>query len=283
MKDSIHYAHPYFSNPLHPITISLIGCGGTGSLVISRLARMDYALQQLGHPGLHVTAYDGDKVEETNPGRQNFTINDIGDFKATNLIEKVNFAFGLDWDAKNKYINITPSKNYYGIPRANITITCVDNAKFRMKLNDYFKKNKDKEIKYPSWDDMLYWLDCGNGKDFGQVILSTISKIVQPEKSKYNVQSYLPTVVDIYGDLKEFDNEETQGIESCSMAESLAKQELFINDEVAVAACKLLNKLFRNLYLTNHGIIINQNLEKTIPIPVPIPVPTGEICKQITN
>lgn len=278
--EAIHYAHPYMSNPLHPITITLIGCGGTGSLVVARLARLDYTLQQLGHPGLHVTAYDGDIVEETNPGRQNFTVNDIGDFKASNLIQKINLAFGLDWDAHNTYVKIDKS-DYKKFPNANITITCVDNADFRMKFDAMLKHfNKSGNyVKHPNYDSMLYWIDCGNGKDFGQVILSTVARIQQPEKSKYIVQETLPTVVDLYGNLSNYDNEATQGIESCSMAESLEKQEVFINDEVAVAACKLLNKLLRNLYLNHYGIIINQIIDKTIPIQIPTTPKNEKQCQ----
>ena len=54
----IHFTDRYLLNPRHPVTVFVIGAGGTGSQVITNLARMSMALQALGHPGLHVTVFD---------------------------------------------------------------------------------------------------------------------------------------------------------------------------------------------------------------------------------
>ena len=64
----IHYTDGYLLNPQHPITISLIGAGGTGSQVLTCLARLDVTLRNLGHPGLFITLYDPDDVSEANIG-----------------------------------------------------------------------------------------------------------------------------------------------------------------------------------------------------------------------
>ena len=259
-KETIHYAPSYFIQPTHPITISVIGCGGTGSLVVPRLARLDYILKELGMPGLYVTVYDGDIVEQNNVGRQNFNKNDIGEYKAANIIEKVNMSYGLDWECVNHYVKKT-------FPKSNIIITCVDNVDIRSFIhstrllnhsnysNDY-KKN-------------FYWLDCGNGKDFGQVVLCSLQPVEQPEKSIYNCQKYLPSVIDIYGELEQYNTQETQGIEGCSMAESLAKQDVFINDEIAIQAVKIIQQLVRNFRISYHGAVVNQKTNKVIGIPVP--------------
>lgn len=47
----IHFTDRYLLNPRHPVTVFVIGAGGTGSQVITNLARMNMALQALGHPG----------------------------------------------------------------------------------------------------------------------------------------------------------------------------------------------------------------------------------------
>ena len=60
----IHYIDNYLINPQHPITVNLIGAGGTGSQVLTGLARLDVTLRALGHPGLFVTLYDPDIVTE---------------------------------------------------------------------------------------------------------------------------------------------------------------------------------------------------------------------------
>ena len=83
-----HYVHNYILNPYHELTVNVIGCGGTGSQVLTALGRMNYALKKLGHLGLHVTAYDGDIVTAANCGRQLFSEQEIGCNKAEALITK---------------------------------------------------------------------------------------------------------------------------------------------------------------------------------------------------
>ena len=68
----VHYTDNYLMSPQHPVTVNLIGAGGTGSQVLTCLARLDAALRGLGHPGLFVTLYDPDIVTEANIGRQLF-------------------------------------------------------------------------------------------------------------------------------------------------------------------------------------------------------------------
>ena len=58
----VHYTDSYLINPQHPVTVNLIGAGGTGSQVLTCLARLDITLRALGHPGLFVTLYDPDIV-----------------------------------------------------------------------------------------------------------------------------------------------------------------------------------------------------------------------------
>ena len=64
------------------VSIALIGVGGTGSLVLSGLVRLNHAIRQLGHPGIEVNVYDPDFVTEANIGRQLFTTDEIGQNKA---------------------------------------------------------------------------------------------------------------------------------------------------------------------------------------------------------
>lgn len=65
-----HFSDSYLLDPRHPVTVNVIGAGGTGSQVVTSLARMDTALRKLGHPGLFVRVYDPDTVGESNIGRQ---------------------------------------------------------------------------------------------------------------------------------------------------------------------------------------------------------------------
>lgn len=114
----------------------------------------------------------------------------------------------------------------------------------------------------------LYWMDCGNGKDFGQVFIGTLSKIRQPKDRSLNTTPTLKSVVDVYGNLNEYNNGEIQGIESCSFLDSILKQDLFINDEIALTAAKMLRKLLKSPYIESNGAIVNQSLFKVQPFSI---------------
>ena len=94
-----HFSDSYLLDPRHPVTVNVIGAGGTGSQVVTSLARMDTALRKLGHPGLFVRVYDPDTVGESNIGRQLFSEADLGLNKAQCLVTRINRFFGNDWAA----------------------------------------------------------------------------------------------------------------------------------------------------------------------------------------
>ena len=248
MKERIHYAPKYFANPTHPITIAVVGCGGTGSMLLPRLARLDQALQEYGHPGLMVFAYDNDIVEHHNIlKRQNFYENDLAQRKASSLITRINMAFGTQWKAFDKYCDF--------IPEGNIIISCVDKIDFRKMMNESRHNFKTHYREYLS---QYYWLDCGNGKDFGQVVLSTLMEIEQPKSKVFETVGILKSVYDIFGDLEQFNDKKQQGIESCSYVQSNQEQNLFINDEMATKAVILIENLLHSLKLQYHGMVLNQ-------------------------
>ena len=78
----VHYTDSYLMNPQHPVTVNIIGAGGTGSQVLTCMARLDVTLRALGHPGLFVTLYDPDTVTGANIGRQLFSPSELGLNKA---------------------------------------------------------------------------------------------------------------------------------------------------------------------------------------------------------
>lgn len=241
-----HYIYDYLLNPTHRVTVSLIGCGGTGSQVLSALARMNEALLGLGHPGFHVTVYDADNVDETNVGRQLYSPVDIGQNKAVLSVTRVNRFFGYDWDAEPVFCN---KNNFNGF--ANFTITCVDSAKARIEIAKLFK---EKQIGEPhNWQ--FYWLDFGNLQKTGQVVLGTISKHDVPLKK----------VTELFNLSKV--KEKNQG-HSCSIAQALGKQDLFINSTLAQLGMNILWKLFREAYITHHGCYLNLNSLTVNPIKI---------------
>ena len=53
-KKKVHFVDNCLIYPTNPITINLIGAGGTGSQMLTALARMNHALTELNHAGLSV-------------------------------------------------------------------------------------------------------------------------------------------------------------------------------------------------------------------------------------
>lgn len=243
-----HYAPKYFQHPPHQITVALIGLGGTGSQVLSSLARINKALIGLAHPGLHVTAYDHDKVSPSNLGRQLFAESDLGMNKATVLISRINRFFGTDWSA-------IPSKFCKGVGY-NIVISCIDTAAGRVELSDMLKGSTN----HQPYDECYYWLDLGNSAMTGQVVLGTVQSIPQPGNKKQS----LKTIVQHFPGIKKI-KEEEQG-PSCSIAEALERQDLFINSTLAQFGCDLIWKLIRHGYIEQRGCYVNLQTLTVNPI-----------------
>lgn len=149
----IHFTDRYLLNPRHPATVFVIGAGGTGSQVITNLARMSMALQALGHPGLHVTVFDPDTVSQANIGRQLFSETELGLNKAVSLVTRINRFFGYAWTAEPQCF---PTRNFSGESTANIIITCTDNIRSRLELWKFLKKSAKKTsvtipLPYTGW------------------------------------------------------------------------------------------------------------------------------------
>lgn len=246
-----HYVANYIINPRHQLTVSLIGVGGTGSQVLTSLGRMNYALQQLGHPGLHVVAYDADIVTPANCGRQLFAEQEVGLNKAEVLVTKLNMFFGTQWESRSEMFG-------GGSPTSNIIISCVDTASARLIIADRLTSN----YTYSDTGRAYYWLDFGNTADTGQVVLGSIGKIEQPKKKRGCVP-HLKTVAEMF-DLKSINDRNTGP--SCSLAEALTKQDLFINSTLAQIGMAVMWKMFKYGVLDTQGAFLNLDTMKVNPV-----------------
>ncbi len=260
----VHYTDNYLINPQHPITVNLIGAGGTGSQVLTCLARLDVTLRALNHPGLFVTLYDPDDVTEANIGRQLFSYSDFGLNKAVCLVSRVNNFFGNDWKAVPELFP-SSAKNAKEENRSNITITCTDNVKSRLDMWKFLKAVRDIGS-YTDYKTPLYWMDFGNAQTTGQVVLGTVQKkIPQPKSKQYKTVESLKVITEYvnYSSVKVEDSGP-----SCSLAEALQKQDLFINSTLAQLGCNILWKMFRQGMIDNQGLYMNLDTMKVNPIPV---------------
>lgn len=260
----IHYTDNYLLRPYHPVTIFVIGAGGTGSQVITNLARMDIALQALGHPGLHVTVFDPDIITEANIGRQLFTQAELGQNKAMAIVTRINRFFGSAWVAENCYYPLRGIKDKENPKLANIIITCTDNIRSRLDLWRFLKEFR--EIRTSDEKTPIYWMDFGNAQITGQVIIGNIrNKIEQPASSEY---LQVPKMNVITEEVKYSTIKDKDSGPSCSLAQALDKQDLFINSMLAQVGCDILWRMFKNGRTLYRGAYINLDSLRVNPISV---------------
>ena len=224
-----------------PVNIVVVGVGGTGSEVLASLARIDYAIRELGHQGLKVTAWDGDIVEKPNVGRQAFYPADIGHNKAIVTVQRINYLFGLEWEAIPKMFDTENIRL-----NCDLIITCVDVAQFRADLALKMQDNFNKTL----------WLDAGNGSHTGQVILGHLG-------GAGSNGFHLPNVFDFYPDLDGMVDDNTP---SCSMEEALVNQDLPINRTIANIVMQLVWSLLRHGGLSIQGAYVNIRTGVQTPI-----------------
>ena len=261
-RTKVHFTDNYLLNPTNPISVNLIGAGGTGSQVLTALARMNHALTEFNHAGLSVRLWDNDVVTESNLGRQLFAESELGLHKSVALINRVNRFFGTDWKAES----VKFERNNIGkLPenaRASIYISCVDSVKSRFEIANILKSldNRNAYSNRPR-----YWMDFGNSQFSGQVLLSTIGTVRQPKSEKYETVENLPFVTEEFGELLR-NSEQEDDIPSCSLAEALEKQDLFINSTLAQMGSSLLWNLFRNGLTENRGFFLNLKDFRSQPI-----------------
>lgn len=251
-----HYTPSNFLSGYDPIEIAVIGAGGTGSQVLTGLARINHAIMALGHThGLSVSVVDPDEVSKFNIGRQLFSPVDIGESKARILVERVNHHYGLAWQSHSLFF-----KEYIYEDHATpkIIISCVDSVSARREIRQFGEQQKENDYRKS-----LYWLDTGNGNATGQVILGTIGQIKQPDGS--DNCGNLPDILDLFPNLEDHDTPDTP---SCSMQEALEKQDLFVNQSVAVHALDILWRMLRYGRIEHHGCFVDQENYTVRPISV---------------
>ena len=254
VKTKVHFTDNALINPTNPITVNLIGAGGTGSQVLTALARMNHALSELNHAGLSVRLWDDDVISEANLGRQLFAESELGLHKSVALINRTNRFFGTNWKAETQKFEKDDLERLQSNMQSNIYISCVDSVKSRFYIAEILNELKMDKSYYRN--QCKYWMDFGNSQFTGQVLLSTIGNIKQPNSENYETVENLPFITEEFGELLKI-SETEDDTPSCSLAEALEKQDLFINSVLAQMGSSLLWSLFRNGLIENRGFFLN--------------------------
>ncbi|KKO89183.1 thiamine biosynthesis protein ThiF [Sphingobacterium sp. Ag1] len=264
-KQTVHFLDSNLLSPTNPIRVNVIGAGGTGSKMITCLMEINHSLIALGYAGLQVHLWDNDVVTEANRGRQRFAESEKGLQKVVAIINRINRWDGLRWKAESAKFQ----RNQNGVIPANasaaIYISCTDTVSSRFEISEII--NSLGTFHDYRQDQPKYWLDFGNSRFTGQVLLSTIKKIEQPKSKKFKTTDMLPSIIEEYGKLM-VNSEAKDDTPSCSLEESLQKQDLFINSTLAQMGASLLWNLLVSGMTEYRGFFLNLKDFRSQPITV---------------
>jgi PRTRC genetic system ThiF family protein len=241
------------ADPRRPIRILVVGAGGTGSAITMGLPYLDQALRVWGRfAGLEVLLMDADTVSETNCIRQPFSISDIGQNKATVLVNRINLFWGTRWRAEPSNFDYRTFDRIQDAP-VDLLIGCVDSRAARGVIARLLAKSNDRTA---------YWLDLGNNAASGQYVLG------QPLNARNRKKSVrLRTISELYPEIIDAEAGEDP-LPSCSAVEALDRQEPFINQTLAASALAMLARLFRYGKLAHHGGFFNAETGRMTALPV---------------
>ncbi|CAM8655525.1 PRTRC system ThiF family protein [Sphingobium cupriresistens] len=255
---SRHYLRPSLGN--RAIKVMLIGCGGNGAQMLMGLASLDTAMRAISPRSLDVTVVDDDTVSEANLGRQPFYRCDLGNSKAHTLTERINIAHGLAWKAVH---GRAPAD--IGVTGMDIIITCVDTAAARRAIGAAIAAC---EPEFHNLQPPAYWLDLGNRATDGQFLIGC------PKVGGDDRPDRLPTVLEYFPELADESVAEDDA-PSCSVAEALEKQSLFVNRVVSSQALALLFDLLGRGSIGHAGAFVNLASGQALPIQLPRLVKPG--------
>ena len=239
--------------------VLVIGAGGNGSAVLFGLPYLHHALIAWGFAdGLNVTVMDADTVSPTNCVRQPFGAADIGQNKATILINRINLFHQLSWHSDETFFS-QGAQNNTGSSYDNtvdFVISCVDTRAARREMHEAFNN-----VMGP-WRSVRYWLDIGNNASNGQFVLGQPLNCVN-RRSK----TRLRTVTELFPSI--MDTSLGEGpLPSCSAAEALERQEPFVNNVLATSALSMITLLMRYGQIDHQGAFYNAESGRSAPISI---------------
>ena len=239
--------------------VLVIGVGGNGSAVLFGLPYLHHALVAWGHTGgLEVTVMDADTVSPTNCVRQPFGAADIGQNKATTLVNRVNLFHQFNWDSQEEFFSnqTRPSVRSSHDNTIDLVISCVDTRAARREMHEAFN------TKTGSWRNIRYWLDIGNNASNGQFVLGQPLNAVN-SRSK----DRLRTVTELFPSIMDTSLGEGD-LPSCSAAEALTRQQPFVNNVLATSALAMVTRLLHHGLLDHHGAFYNAETGRSAPLPI---------------
>ena len=231
----------------------VVGAGGTGSFVVPALARLIFELKQQQNKSAEILIVDPDVVENGNIPRSNFCFAEVGRYKAQTLAERVSMAWGIEtsfscerFDAEKHLKGSTT--DYRSL---TIIVGCVDNFMARREMHralDEFRTYGDQS--------RVWWIDGGNGKTSGQVLLGSITKPLKPEQyfTGTSICRALPAPSLQHPDLLQPEKIEAMSNASCPERVRLGEQGLNVNQRVAIEMAEMLSSMLLTRTLKRYAV-----------------------------
>ncbi|MBK6591123.1 MAG: ThiF family adenylyltransferase [Acidobacteria bacterium] len=234
----------------------VVGAGGTGSFIVPALARLIFELKQQQNKSAEMLIVDPDVVENGNIPRSNFCFAEVGRYKAQTLAERVATAWGIETSFSCEKFDperhLKSSNSDYR--SLTIIVGCVDNYLARRKMHlalDEFRGYGDAS--------RLWWIDGGNGRSSGQVLLGSTTKRLKPEQyfTGTSICRALPAPSLQHSDLLEPERIETKSDVSCPERVSLGEQGLNVNQRVAIEIAEILSSMLLTRSLKRYAVYID--------------------------
>ncbi len=151
----------------------LVGCGGTGSWLAPHVVRLARFLRETRQTKVQLTFIDPDVVETKNVFRQNFGESEVGGRKAELLALRYSAAWGATIQGHTTPFDKGMVQLAYG--DLGVIVGCVDNANARQAIAEAL--TQDSRQRGDEALPRLWWLDCGNGRDTGQVLFGAARSV----------------------------------------------------------------------------------------------------------
>ena len=218
------------------LSLALVGCGGTGSWLAPTIVRTARLLIEKFNKAVRVVFVDPDVVEPKNCYRQNFAEFEVGLNKAEALAMRYGLAWGVDVLALSKPFNAdqdnTLSEERQTHYSLSIVIGCVDNPLARAEIQRYVTEKS-------GYGAARWWLDCGNDKHSGQVLLGGFNN--KHDRNVFPIPGYctrlpLPSIQHPELLVEQPADEYPDGGLSCADLALRGTQGLAINQQVAAIA-----------------------------------------------
>lgn len=234
------------------VSFFLIGAGGTGSFAAHHIARLAFELKRTGKT-VEITIIDPDRVERGNIPRSNFCFAEEGLYKAQTLAERLAAAWGLEIAHAAEKLDFEKHLSNFRRSYRNLTILvgCVDNFEARLSIH---KSLAELESYSASQAPSVWWIDGGNGRNSGQVLFGSDTKIKKGKNQYFSAPSIcrrLPAPSGFHPELLEpekkdlsISSERSTENENLSCGERilLGEQGLNINSRVACEIGEMLSE-----------------------------------------